>query len=112
MASDPVATIGSQLLKMIFFLGTEGAYTITKTNVTTQVKGLISPMDRRDTELIQSYGVNGMRLTFKADSFTTRPVRYDTWVANGRKFVFDACSEIIIKGEVVGYTVYCKGTVG
>jgi len=112
MAVNPVLDINSNLDAMLTLLGSEGDYVITKTNVTSKVVGLISPMDRRDTDLIQSYGVNGSRLTFKASSFLARPVKYDTWTCAGRKYVFDAVSEIIVKGVNVGYTVYVKGTVG
>jgi len=112
MTVNPVIDINANLDAMLNLVGSEGDYVVTKTNVASKVVGLISPMDRRDTDLIQSYGVNGCRITFKASSFAARPAKFDTWTCAGRKYVFDAVSEIIVKGVNVGYTAYVKGTVG
>jgi len=112
MAINPVIDINTNLDALLTLLGSEGDYVVTKTSATTKVIGLISPMDRRDTDLIQSYGVNGARLTFKAAAFTTRPVKYDSWTWAGKKYIFDTVSEIIVKGVNVGYTVFVRGTVG
>lgn len=112
MAINPVSDIQAQLLGMINLLGTSGMYTITKTGASSTVIGLLSPFDRKDVDLINAYGVGGYRITFQSNSFTQRPAKFDTWVCMGRKYVFDTVVDQLVKGQLVAYTCYIRGTVG
>jgi hypothetical protein len=106
------ATIRAELDKLLALLGSEGDYAVTKTAVLSKVTGLISPIDARDVDLVNAYGVNGMKMAFKAESFAQRPSKFDSWTCLGRKYVFDAVMDIVVKGETIGYVVYTKGLVG
>lgn len=112
MAVDPLGDINANITNLVALLGSDGVYRITKTGVETPVRMLVSPVDKRDTEIINAYGVNGCRLTVKADQFTQRPAKFDTWTCAGRKYVFDTVSDILILTTIIGYTIYVKGTVG
>lgn len=110
MAFTPVGDSQKGLDEIIALLGSDGQYTIAKTRVTTTVRGAISPMSK-DVDLVQAYGVNGMRITFKSGSFAQRPSKFDWWIANGQRFVFDTVTDIIVAGTLIGYTCWTKGTV-
>lgn len=112
MAVNPVIDINKNLSMMVTLLGSKGVYTPVNSTVVPDVAGLISPFDRRDVDLIQSYGVGGCRLTFMASAFTARPKKFDQWVCAGRKYIFDNIADIIVKGEIIGYTAYVKGIIG
>jgi hypothetical protein len=112
MTIDPAADTIAQLSNMVALIGSDGTYTIAKTSATQVIRGLIAKMDNRDTALVQAYGVNGSRLTFQANIFTQRPAKFDTWTVNGVRYVFGGVSDIVIAGQLVGYTVYCKGDFG
>ena len=118
MSIKPISDINTKLIEMIRVLGCDGIYTCVKSATSTTpatsytVRGVISQIERRDTDLIQAYGVNGTRITFKQDSFIERPYKFDSWRLIDRKYVFDGVLDIIISGKVVGYTVYCKGIAG
>lgn len=110
MAINPAGDAAAELANMVALLGTDGTYTIAKTNVATPVRGLMAKMNKRDVELINSYGLNGSTLTFQASVFAQRPAKFDTWVVNGQKYVFDSVVDIVIAGVLIGWTVYCLGT--
>jgi hypothetical protein len=111
MSINPVADINAQLANMMAILGSDGTYTVAKTGLSSSVRGLINQMAGSDTALIQSYGVNGTTLTFQASAFASRPVKFDNWVCNGRKYVFDVVIDEVVNGGQVAYKVIAKGDV-
>lgn len=112
MAVNPAADINAQLVNLVALLGSDGVYKVAKTDAESPVRALISPVDKNDSVLIQSYGVNGTRLTFQQSAFAARPAKFDSFTCLGKKFVFDGVVDIIVNNVVIGYTVYCKGILG
>jgi hypothetical protein len=76
------------------------------------IRGLVSPFDKKDNDVIQSYGVNGNMLTFQASLFPVRPCKFDTWVCKAGKFVFQDVVDQIINDEIVAYSIYTRGLNG
>lgn len=111
--SVPVSEIRANIDKMLSYLGSNGTWKRADNPLTQTVRGLLSPVDKRDIDLINAFGANGVRFTFKHDAFGgQKPKRFDSYVILGNEYIFDTVNDIIVAGQLIGFTVYSRGLDG
>jgi hypothetical protein len=111
--ANPVTDIINNLDKTVAYLGSPGIWKRADGSLTQTAKGLISPVDRRDVDLVNAFGANGVRLTFKWDAFSgQRPKKFDSFTSLGNEYIFDTVNDIIVSGELIGFTCYARGLDG
>lgn len=64
----------------------------------------------KDTDVINSYGINAIVLTVRAADVAVAPEKFDSFTINGVRHTADAATPVNLKGEVIGWKVYVRGT--
>ena len=81
-------------------------------NATANVKAIVEPFRREETELINAYGINGMTVQVLAGDLPITPQKFDTFhLATGKKMTINEPIEQRERGNgnLAYYIIYCKG---
>ena len=77
---------------------------------TATVSGHLRQLGKGDEELIQSYGVDGVEITCKANDFPQAPVKFDAFVVKGHRYIVqDVRMQVGFAGAPLLYRIYAKG---
>lgn len=93
-------------------LGSPASLHIAKSGATIAIPKVgITSVDKKDTALIEAYGVSGFVITIKAKDVPGKPEKFDkiTMAGSGAVYVFDDVKPKLLGDKVVGWSAYTKG---
>ena len=64
----------------------------------------------KDTEIVNAYGINAIVLTVRAIDVSVAPEKFDSFTVNGVRHTADAVHPVHLKGEVIGWKLYVRGS--
>jgi hypothetical protein len=104
--------IKSAMVQALDLLSVPAVWTQTKSpNATLNIQVGFKNAGRDDTEIINSYGLDAIIITMKADDFTTRPEKFDTLTIDGVDYTLDEVRPHRLNGEVVFLKSIIRGDV-
>ncbi len=63
----------------------------------------------KDTEVVNSYGINAVIMTLRASDVSVAPEKFDSFSINGIRHTADAVHTVNLGGQVIGWKIYVRG---